>query len=813
MTFSLLYALRSLRRDSTRTFLAGLSVAFGVLSLVAMQLVSNTLLHGALFDSRLQLGGEAKLYAASFDQPLNAAELGQIETWKKQGIIARAAPLAQTYDVYLRTPGYGRVTILQHTTGLDPSSYPLVGDLILSAPAGATPADVLRAPADALITRDIADQRGLKTGDRFTLTAGGAPLTLTVAGIIEATPNQQGLQVFYSLDTARQLENRPDVINEVAVLLGDAPDAVAALRDSPYTVFFAGTRDEMMQNQGTALFDMMLKGAGVLGLLVGGLGVMNTLQVILARRRLEIAMLKTVGFRREQLLLLIGIETGLIGLVGGLSGALLGSLIARALLDTLGSTGLLMIRWSPDGVVVLGGIAAGFLTAVVFGLQAILASSATRPVALLREQPRARSMSDTLAQLVLYGVLLLLFGLLIGLVLGSPLLGIAYIIGGGLLLLALRTVLWIVLWGITRLPAPLPILRLARASLRSRKTQASLVLLALFAGAFAVTFAAVAISNAQLQSVQRHGDEAGFNLAVLTTTDRAGHAAELLKAQGASSVYQSMSIPAAVDHRDAALDGRTTADLADITYTGKWDEQAAVGLLPASEAERYKTGDTIVVQANGHEQAITITGFYRLTDPRNLAARTSGLIVPAQIAKAFAGEHTQMRVMGQFPVGALDAAATTLGAALPDDLVFSQVDLDHQLDANFRALFTFAISIASLAFVAGAVLIANAAGLTIVERRREIGVLKAVGYTSNHVLRVFVTEYGFLGGLAGIAGIVGVVIAISLVNQSPSSPNLVIDPAILGGMLLLSIGIALVSAIIVVFPPTRVRPLDVLRYE
>ena len=112
----------------------------------------------------------------------------------------------------------------------------------------------------------------------------------------------------------------------------------------------------------------------------------------------------------------------------------------------------------------------------------------------------------------------------------------------------------------------------------------------------------------------------------------------------------------------------------------------------------------------------------------------------------------------------------------------------------------------------GAVLIANTAGLTVVERRREIGVLKAVGYTSGQVLRVLLSEYGFLGTLAGLGGIIGAAVAIVAIAFMSGAP-LSLEPMILGGMLLFSIAIALLSAAAVTWHPTRVRPLDVLRYE
>jgi putative ABC transport system permease protein len=93
-------------------------------------------------------------------------------------------------------------------------------------------------------------------------------------------------------------------------------------------------------------------------------------------------------------------------------------------------------------------------------------------------------------------------------------------------------------------------------------------------------------------------------------------------------------------------------------------------------------------------------------------------------------------------------------------------------------LFSFAASIAGLALVAGAVLIANSAGLTVIERRREIGVFKAVGYTSRRVLAL-----------------------------------LLIEPWVLAAMLAASVGIALISAASVAWQPTHIRPMEVLRYE
>ena len=71
-----------------------------------------------------------------------------------------------------------------------------------------------------------------------------------------------------------------------------------------------------------SLIQKFLDIAGLLALLIGGVGIINTMQVLLSRRKTEIAMLKTVGYRRYDLYLLFGLEAGLLGLIGGAIGAL-----------------------------------------------------------------------------------------------------------------------------------------------------------------------------------------------------------------------------------------------------------------------------------------------------------------------------------------------------------------------------------------------------------------------------------------------------------------------------------------------------------
>src|SRR5690606_39254329 len=140
--FYLGYALRSLRREGIRTFLAGLSVMFGVLSLVSMQVLSGSLLNASMFDERVRYGGDGLIWS-EYGDLLTAAELEQIAAWQRDGLIAEWSPAALSDALYLRTAESGKVTFLNKALGIDPATYPLVGSWELREPTGMTPGEAL----------------------------------------------------------------------------------------------------------------------------------------------------------------------------------------------------------------------------------------------------------------------------------------------------------------------------------------------------------------------------------------------------------------------------------------------------------------------------------------------------------------------------------------------------------------------------------------------------------------------------------------------------------------------------------------------
>jgi putative ABC transport system permease protein len=209
-----------------------------------------------------------------------------------------------------------------------------------------------------------------------------------------------------------------------------------------------------------------------------------------------------------------------------------------------------------------------------------------------------------------------------------------------------------------------------------------------------------------------------------------------------------------------------------------------------------------------------VAGFY---EPRNdvesIRPTSFELLSSDRVALRLAGDPAPTHYSIAVPPEALEATTDRLGRAFPQAVVINKAEYGSFINRSFRGLFLFVIAVAGLALVAGAVLIANAVGLAMIERRRELGILKAIGYTSSRVLRTVQLENALLGFLGGAAGVAGVFIVIAVVNARYPQANL----SLTLWQALILVGISLVlavgSATAVAWPPTHARPLTVLRSE
>jgi putative ABC transport system permease protein len=814
--FYLSYALKSLRRGGQRVVLALLCVAFGVMSLVAMQNLAGSIGQVILIDPRLRLGGDALINRA--ENFLRAEQLNVFEKLQREGVIESFTPIARSEDLMLRLTNSGKVTFVNEGLGIDPASYPLYGKFALSQNQSLS--EAIRTTGNAVPTKEIVDQLDLKVGDTFIVTdqAGGTPTTLRVSGIIEQTPDHKGGKIYYSLATARQMRGEQMAITGVLVRWSNANPATRnQLTASGWQISNAGEGSATDQRIAD-VFDFMLKGAGILGLLVGGIGVANTMLVLLAGRREEIAILKTLGIRKQKLFIILGLETVLLGAGGSVVGILLALALTGGLLYLFRQAGTMLLVWSFDAWLILGGLLSGTFTALIFGMFAIVRASEVRPMALLRQLPTEKRWGQTALLAV---ALAIPFGGFTSLILGSLWNGLLILIiaFAGLVFIGgvLGLLIWLVLKGMPTFRFYL--LKMARQNLNRRWLANVFATVALFIGVYALTFAGAVVQSSQDQLSQRSLDQSGYNLMVTANVTQEGAVRAALTAQNlAGTPVRYEVLPTAITLVDGTggnelsgiiLQGRET--LWDVTPTSEpnWNANPNEVYLP-EQLKLAKGTKLVITGATGVQETVNVVGTYRATDFNSrLLNNTDGIVMSKALALKLGDTQTRLTFVVQVPVEQLVQTGETVGKALPPTLVVTAAELNAYFTQQLRSLFWFAVAMAGLAILAGAMLVGNTVGLAMVERRREIGILKAVGYTRRHVLQTILLEYGLLTLLAGICAVVAVHISMLLMTSVTGGVlalEIVTALGGIGGGLI----VTLVAAGLASWQPLQVRPVVIL---
>src|SRR5207302_1661455 len=129
---------------------------------------------------------------------------------------------------------------------------------------------------------------------------------------------------------------------------------------------------------------------------------------------------------------------------------------------------------------------------------------------------------------------------------------------------------------------------------------------------------------------------------------------------------------------------------------------------------------------------------------------------------------------------------------------------DQVLVGNAKSSATLRLTVvgfymaATRSLFAGAVIIANTVALAMLERRREIGILKATGYTSRSVLAQVLVENGVVGGIGAVTGMVMVSVATALLGNLALKTSLAVSTPIvlgvIGGIVVLAMAVSALVA-------------------
>jgi len=158
--------------------------------------------------------------------------------------------------------------------------------------------------------------------------------------------------------------------------------------------------------------------------------------------------------------------------------------------------------------------------------------------------------------------------------------------------------------------------------------------------------------------------------------------------------------------------------------------------------------------------------------------------------------------------GAIEAAAPGLRAVPANERASS-----NQLVVLAHAA---AIGTSAIALLVGAMGIANTMAMSVFERTKEIGVLRALGWPANRVMALILVEAAGLGLSGGVVGIAGGWAALRLLSVIPQTRNIApasLQPALLLEALAVALLVGLVAGLVPAWRAARLSPVEAMRYE
>ena len=218
----------------------------------------------------------------------------------------------------------------------------------------------------------------------------------TVVGIIDEIGNQEDDSTLYlAMEDARVLFNKPDEVNFIEVKIkkginiNSAADRIekALKRSRGDELFEVQTPEQILNNVRSVLniLQVVLGSIAAISLIVGAIGIMNSMFTSVLERTRDIGIMKSIGAKNSDIMQIFLIESGLIGLAGGIIGVIIGSTIAIAIgkIAALAGFGILKVRI--DYKIVILGIGFAVSLAVISGLIPAYRASKLRPVEALKD--------------------------------------------------------------------------------------------------------------------------------------------------------------------------------------------------------------------------------------------------------------------------------------------------------------------------------------------------------------------------------------------------------------------------------------------
>lgn len=779
-------AFQYMKGRKLRTLLTTVAVVFGV----AMIFAFNLVLPSALDAFREKLEGEQDVVdlnitsysgeSFSPEQPLQTiAEIDGVAA--VTGVLVRRTILPEDFDL-----GFEEIEVV----GVDPDTIEAVRTYEIKDGRFLEPDDT----GLLVVPNGVAN-----VDDSFTLLTTEGTQTYTIVGVLKEAPSNPDVpRLLTTLNDAQTVVNQPGLINLIQVKFADGVDAdqmTSRIEKALGTEYVTNAESDALGVAKVAYGVMNM--FGVIALFLGGFLIFNTFRTVVIERRHDLGMLRAIGATRRQIMQLILVESLLQGIIGTLIGLGVGLLLAMVMTDFvsdvwgqfLGSIEL-QVEFNPTALFLA--IFMGLGVTLLAGYIPARNASRTPPLEALR--PATISAAHRAARWGLYvgiGLMVIALGLLVATDTSAPLGAVLFLVGAviaspGLVVPMARLFdpilsLWFSREG-----------DIARSNMVRQPGRASITASTLMIGLAVLIMIAGLVSGFKLMVDNMLNSS--FDSDVLLMPPVIGTYNNLIGADE-SLKNDLLALPdvetvsdwhfASSTHDGSRLfilgiDPMTYPQVTDLEFR-EGDSEEAYAELASGRGTiinsltaltlGLEVGDSFDLQTAEGTQTYRVSGV--ANDLLNLKLLTF-MISQDNMATDFHKTESVMLMVNLTPGTDKDAALEqirTVAQAYPQ----FEVDLTSAYRDDMKQLVTGVMNVyyvlAALILIPAGLGLLNTLTINILERTREIGVVRAIGASRPQVQRMVVAEALLLGMfgaamgvLVGVAMSYGVALAFSSIG-------------------------------------------------
>jgi putative ABC transport system permease protein len=717
----------------------------------------------------------------------------------------------------------------------------------------------LTEPHAIALTGAFARRHGLEIGDRLEMVSGARRVVFTVRALLELTGPARALEgnmALVDIATAQEALNRLGKLDRIDLLLekGAALESVrrelGGMLPADVGVENPGTRLGRMQDMVRA-YRLNLLALSLISLFVGLFLIYNASAFSAGTRRYEIAMLRVLGIHRWQVLAMFLMEAIVVGVAGGILGIGIGLILAKtavkAMAQTISELYLLTrvehLLLSPAAILLGAGAALG--VALLGAFFPSLEASRTLPREALYRGTLERRLRLNLVRLSLAGVLLLAVAYLCSLqppVAGIPLFGFgaAFLILAGVSFLTpaavlfTRRVLGPPVAGLFGIAGKMASRYLGRSLSRSAVAIASLM------SALAMLMSVSIMILSFRQTVVAWMDQIiaadlYISPAARLTGQRGGLPPELVEAlpglPGVAAIDRILETRIQIDSTLALLDVsdlQVRERLSRIMYRegssrellrrSRELDQVSVSEVLATRLG-LREGDDLELPTPRGRIRFPIAGvFYDYRTEGGMVLMDRGTFRrfwPDERLYTSVGLYLQPGVDAE-QVRSLIRSRLTANQAV---FVTGNRELREEILRIFDQTFAITYALQAIAVLVAIFGIVNTLVLLVMERERDIGVLKAVGASTGQIQKMTLVEAGLMGlvsfFLGALTALLLSLLLIFVINRQSFgwTIQVVIPPALFVKTFLLVLACALLAGIIPARAAARKNVSEVMRLE